>query len=168
MKQLTKDCLVTVKLKNEKSQKYFKKVVEGQVSYQQTGILGKGKFKNQPFKDGATFIAESLLSGDPRQFVEKYVIDRLLSDSKQSVGSLLEISNAFGLDIPILKIKSREIQELFKMRNEISHEFDIRFYNIQGKRNRIERPREIVYKNAQLVYEVAESFFNEVEKELKY
>lgn len=167
LKQLVKDCLVKIKSKNEKSERYFQKVIEKQILYKEDNSKNTDKNrKNQPFKDGATFIAESLLSGDPRKFVEKYVVDRLLADSKQSFGSLQEMSNAFGVDVPILRVKGKEIQELFKMRNEISHEFDIRFHNTQGKRNRIERSREVVSANANLVYEIAKSFFETIEKEM--
>lgn len=168
LKQLIRDSLVSVKGKNDKCQNYFQKVVEKQIlSAQENKYSLNKKNKEKSFTDGATFIAESLLSGNPQDFVEKYVVSRLLDDSKQSYGSLQEISQAYGLVVPILKTKETEIKDLFKMRNEISHEFDIRFHKTQGMRNRIERSRTVINSNANLVYEIADNFFQAVKSELE-
>ena len=166
LKQLIKDTLISVKENNEGSKKYFQKIVERQILHQED-INDSHKNKNQPIKDSAIFIAESLLSDNPRKFVESYVVNRLLSDSKQSHRSLQEIASAFGIKIPILSEKEKEIKDLFKMRNEISHGFDIVFHNTQGRRNRTERPRDDILRNARLVYEICESFYSSVEDELK-
>jgi hypothetical protein len=167
LKQLVKDALIKVKENNENSKKYFQKIVERQILHQGEASEDSRWKKNQPIKDGATFIAESLLSDDPRKFVENYVVSGLLADSKQSFGSLQEIANAFGVKIVVLSEKEKEIKDLFRMRNEISHGFDVVFHNTQGKRNRTERPRDDIAKNAELVNEICKSFYSSVEVEIQ-
>lgn len=167
LKQLVKDTIISVKENNNDSKKYFQKVVKRQILNQENEDRELWKIKNQPIIDGATFIAESLLSDDPRKFVENYVVDRLLKDSKQSFGALQEISSAFGVKVRVLNTKEKEIRDLFRIRNDISHQFDVVFHNTQGKRNRIERSRNVVVKNVNLVYEICEDFYSSIEKELQ-
>ena len=167
LKQLIKDSLVRVKENNEDSKKYFQKIVKRQILNQEEKNTDLKKKRNQPIIDGATFIAESLLSDDPRQFVEKYVVGKLLEDSKQSFGALKEIADAFGVKVTVLTTKEKEIRDLFEMRNEISHQFDVVFHNTQGKRNRIERSRTVINEKANLVYEIADGFFVAIKSELE-
>lgn len=123
IKQLIKDALPVIVLKEKGAQEMLKKFIERK--------LYKGDEIDK------YFVAQILSDPNPHKVLIKSLVDELTSDSMQSVDQILRAAAHF--DIPSNKLvhNPKDIRPIFVARNEITHEMDIDFE--QRNRNRRQR-----------------------------
>jgi len=119
-----------------------------------------------PKKNSANFIAKILVSASPyEQLIENYT-QHLTGSSLQSVDELLRTSSALGIKIGIVNTKSKELREIFKIRNKIIHELDIRFDVKPGQKARNSRTKKGLDEMSDLLLMVAKDYIKAVNQTL--
>lgn len=150
VKQLIREALPKVISKDEGANIVFTGYIEKRISKDET--------------INTKMIASALVSNDPKEFLIQYLVDDLTSGSLQSKDELLGAASFFNIPSNLITSNFNYLQELFSVRNEISHEMDIDLD--QPNRNR--RPRSlrkmVSYTNE--VFKVAGNFLSEVDARL--
>ena len=120
-------------------------------------------------KNGASFLAKILVSTSPYdQLLENYT-RYLTGSSLQSVDELFKASNALGIKVSIVNSKSKELREIFQIRNKIIHELDVCFDVGPGQKARNARTKKGLDEMSNLLLEVADEYIKAVNsKLLKY
>ena len=96
-----------------------------------------------------------------REFIEEYISD-LTAGSLQSAGEITKIGNALGItDVTM----PRDLQEIFKIRNEIIHELDIDFDH--RSRNRRPRSRSSMVHHSNAILKTAEDILGAINRKLE-
>ncbi|MCW9024082.1 MAG: HEPN domain-containing protein [Gammaproteobacteria bacterium] len=117
-------------------------------------------------KNSANFIAKLLVSPKPyEQLVENYTI-HLTGSSLQSVDQLFKASSALGITIKIVNDKSKELREIFEIRNKIIHELDVRFDITHGQKSRNSRTKKGLDEMSDLLLKVAAEYIKAVNQKL--
>jgi hypothetical protein len=107
------------------------------------------------------FLASVLTSDDPRhRIIEAYVAD-LTGGSLQSASELKRVLKALGVDPAKVMHDERQLQEAFKVRNEIIHGLDMNFE--QPNRNRQSRTLSTMVDLTNTLFEVASRVVDAVE-----
>lgn len=107
-------------------------------------------------------IAQYLVQESPRTaLIESYIYD-LTGSSLQSAEEVGRVAAALGLDDPILRKRIAGMGDLFKARNQISHELDLQKIQKQGDRSRRTRNLEDSLKITHEAVEVAQLVINDV------
>lgn len=116
--------------------------------------------------DSPDRLAAALLADSPRQsLVDSYIYD-LTGSSLQSFEELSKGAGALGIDVTLLTQQKNEIVEIFKTRNRIIHELDVKFEAQQGQRDRNGRTKSQLSQDAKLLISLAKSFIQSVENKL--
>jgi hypothetical protein len=121
IKQLIKDCLVKLASSN-------KQVRDGLVKFVERRL-------NKDSTDHSAFLARALVGPLTHRVVMKEYILALTGDSLQSADQVCRAAKALGLEHQKLNIDQVQLQAIFKIRNEIIHEFDINLEGARRKRN---------------------------------
>ena len=115
-------------------------------------------------KNGASFLAKILVSTSPYdQLLENYT-QHLTGSSLQSVDELFKASSALGIKVGIVNSKSKELREIFQIRNLIIHELDVRFDD--GKKARNSRTKKGLDEMSDLLLNVAKEYIKAVNAKL--
>ncbi len=120
-------------------------------------------------KNGASFLAKILVSISPYdQLLENYT-KHLTGNSLQSIDELFKASSALGIKVSIVNSKSKELREIFQIRNKIIHELDVRFDVKPGQKARNSRTKKDLDNMSDLLLKVADEYITAVNfKLLKY
>lgn len=117
-------------------------------------------------KDGASFLAKILVSTSPYdQLLENYT-NFLTGSSLQSVDELFRASSALGIKVSIVNSKSKEIREIFQIRNMIIHELDVRFDVKTGQKARNSRTKKSLDEMSNLLLNIAAEYIKAVNNKL--
>jgi hypothetical protein len=121
-----------------------------------TGRLGTGDIAD------TRVIARYLTSANPRErLIEDYTYD-LTGSSLQSADEVQKVAGALGIDDPELRKRIGGLKDLFRARNEISHELDLREPARHGDRTRRSRRIEPTKKLCHEGLEVGQLIINAV------
>ncbi len=151
IKQTIKDCLSIVIQTDPGAQQEFTKFVER--------YLKKRKAEEVEESIGVDLkkTASILVAESPRQYLIEAHVKELRSNSLQSQEGILKAASAFGIGINELDMKLiKDCQKLFKARNEIIHEMDVLFGQIN--RSRIQRTKSDMVNWTSILFKVAENF----------
>ncbi len=111
-------------------------------------------------------LAVALLADSPRQSLVDSYIYELTGSSLQSFDELAKAAGALGVKVDILTQRKSEIIEIFKTRNKIIHELDVKFEAQQGQRERNSRSKTQLSKEADLLIDLGEKFIEAVNEKL--
>lgn len=112
-------------------------------------------------------LALALLADSPRRHLLDSYIYELTGSSLQSFEELGKAAGALGIKITTLTQKKKDLEEVFRVRNKIIHELDVRFEAQQGQRDRNSRSKTDLERDAKLLLKIGNDFFKAVEKKLE-
>jgi len=135
VKQLVQDALETVLRHDEGSQREFKKFAERRLKKVTSGDDRDRASQGQNSPD-VGFLAELLVSFDPRATLITALTSSLVSDSLQSRDQLLKVAAHFALTRDEVMANDKMTKEGFDARNQIAHEMDIDLLSGKGRRER--------------------------------
>ncbi len=107
-------------------------------------------------------LASALSQRTPRDAFLSTLVKKLTSNSMQSRSQLLSAAAHFGIIADELMSDFKKVDQVFEIRNRISHDMDIDFN--QSNRRRFPRKREDMVGNTNLLLEIADKFFVAIEK----
>ena len=123
LKQMVRDALETVIDRDHGAEAQFRSFVEKRLSRQEN--------------PDPKLLSELLTSGNPRGMLIGHLVDDLTSRSLQSKDEVLRAASYFAIPPKDVIRDISKLHEIFRCRNEISHEMDIDL----GQSNRNRRPR---------------------------
>jgi hypothetical protein len=135
VKQLVQDALPKVLDHDEGAQREFKKFAERRLKRAQSVDEPEKGTAGQTFTD-VRFLAELLVSFNPRSQLISALTNFLVSDSLQSRDQLLRVAAHFALTKDDVMKNDRVTKEAFDARNQITHEMDIDLPSGKGRRER--------------------------------
>jgi hypothetical protein len=147
-KQLIRDALPTVIEKNLGAHAMLKQHVERQV-----------------LRDSANtsaILAELLVDPDPRSRLVVRLVADLTAGSLQSSEELMRVGSYFDIPSKDLAQDARALQAIFNVRNQIVHEMDVDFGQVN--RNRRSRTRASMIQYTNEVFRVATALLGEIDK----
>ena len=112
-------------------------------------------------------LAEALLADSPRQSIIDSYIYELTGSSLQSFEELAKAGGALGINTNFLNNDKSYIIEIFKTRNKIIHELDIKFEELPGQRERNSRTKKQLKSDARLLLSIADNFIKGVEEKIE-
>lgn len=112
-------------------------------------------------------LASALLADSPRRHLLDSYIYELTGSSLQSFEELGKASGALGIEVTALAQKKKQLVEVFRVRNKIIHELDVRFEAQQGRRDRNSRSKTDLERDAKLLIKIGNDFVAAVEKKLE-
>ena len=126
----------------------------------------KADSEGKPDKNYVKFLAKILVSPAPYdQLVDDYTIS-LTGNSLQSVDELFKAASALGIKVNRVNDENKKIKEIFKIRNKIIHELDVRFDVRQGQKARNPRTKKELDEMSDLLLQIADDFIKEVNSKL--
>ena len=148
LKQLIRDTLPLLLPSNQQAQDKFESFAADR--------LGTGELAD------TRMLARYLTSSDPRsRLIEDYIL-HLTGSSLQSAEEVQLVAGALGIDDGALRKRISGLRPLFAMRNEISHELDLRRPEKQGDRSRRTRRKDRTIKQCHEGLEVGQQIINAV------
>jgi hypothetical protein len=135
VKQLIQDALEMVLRHDEGAQREFKKFAERRLKKTSTEDDRDRGMPGQNSPD-VSFLAELLVSFDPRSLLISTLTNTLVSDSLQSRDQLLKVAAHFALTKDEVMANDKITKEAFDARNQIAHEMDVDLQNGKGRRER--------------------------------
>ena len=148
LKQLIRDTLPLLLDRNEQAHGKFETFAANRL---RTGDTADAKV-----------LARYLTSSDPRgRLIEDYIYE-LTGSSLQSDKEVQLAAGALGINDGQLRKRIKGLEELFSMRNEISHELDLQRPEKQGDRSRRTRGMGPTIKQCHEGLEVGQLIINEV------
>lgn len=157
VKELIKGAIRSLAEKDENVQKGLEEYARRQLRDDSDGSFAK---------NGASFIANILVSSSPyEQLIEKYTL-HLTGSSLQSVDELFKASGALGINVGLVNSNSKDLREIFIIRNKIIHELDVRFDGTSGQKARNSRTKTKLDKMSDLLLKVADEYIKAVNQKL--
>ena len=154
LKNLFKSCLQQLILQDIKVKEAFEKFIQRELS--------KGSAE-QPLN--TKLLAQALVEPLPIFHLGERYVYELTGSSLQSADQIFSASAALGIDpAKQAKLKKTRLDEIFKARNKIIHEFDIDFSG--ARRNRVQRSMTTMVEMTNDLLEVSERFVELVRKKL--
>jgi hypothetical protein len=135
VKQLIQDTLEIVLRHDEGAQREFKKFAERRLKKTST-IDDRDRGTPGQNSPDVSFLAELLVSFDPRSLLISTLTNTLVSDSLQSRDQLLKVATHFALTRDEVMVNDKITKEAFDARNQIAHEMDVDLQNGEGRRDR--------------------------------
>ena len=112
-------------------------------------------------------LVSALLADSPRKdLVDSYIYE-LTGSSLQSFEELAKAAGALGVKIDTLNQNKKVITDIFRIRNMIIHELDVKFESQQGQRERNSRTKTKLAKDAELLLSIATEFISSVDQKLE-
>ena len=150
VKQLIRDALPTVIERNEAANESFKRFIAGR--------LRRGdEFDHK-------LMAEVLCDIEPINRLVDTLISELVSGSLQSTSAVFRAGSFFDIPSRELQEDVQSLNEVFLTRNQIIHEMDVDF--AQLNRNRRPRRLQSMIDGTNLIFSVANAFLMRVEAKL--
>lgn len=150
LKQLVRDALESVIDCNDGAETQFRLFVERR-------LLREGNTDPK-------LLSELLTSRNPRSVLIGRLIEDLTSGSLQSKEEILRVASHFAIAPEKAAGELGKLQDIFRCRNEISHEMDIDF--AQPNRNRRPRSRKDMIAYTKAILELASGLLAGVDKRL--
>jgi hypothetical protein len=135
VKQLIEDALGTVLDHDLGAQQQFKTFVERRLK-KASAADDRERALNPPASPDMSFLAELLVSFDPRSKLIDALTEALRSDSLQSRDQLLRVAAHFALTKDDVMADDKATREAFDARNQITHEMDIDLPSGKDRRER--------------------------------
>lgn len=110
-------------------------------------------------------LLHAILTESPKKILIENLVNDLTRGSLQSVDELFRVASFFNIPSKELIDDPKVLKNVFKIRNQISHEMDIDFS--QRNRNRRPRARDDMIQHTNTVFKAANIFLDEVNKKLK-
>lgn len=151
IKQLIKDALERVIIKDKGSQQEFQKFVERKLKKESVD------FNEEKLVFNAKFLASVIINDNPKEELIGRLKYDLTSDSLQSKDQLLKIAAYFAITKDSLFNDEDTTKKALDARNEIIHEMDINF-NIARQKNKKQRKVEEMVKFTENILRVATTF----------
>lgn len=150
VKQLIKDALPKIVQSNEGAHGAFVEYIER-------------RLKREGDKS-VSLIATLIADKSPRDRLIRDWVKSLTDDSMQSFEQLSKVAASFDIPTITLTNQPEKVKNVFKIRNQISHEMDIDF----SKNNRSRRPRarKEMVKATEELFDIANNFLAAVDKRL--
>ena len=120
-----------------------------------------------PAKSSTNFLAKILVSSSPYELLIENYTRHLTGSSLQSVDELFKASSALGIKIDTVNTNSKELREIFIIRNKIIHELDVRLDIIPGKTARNQRTEIGLNEMSDLLLSVGDDFIQAVNQKLR-
>jgi hypothetical protein len=150
VKQLVRDALPQVIEKDDGSMILFSERVE------------KSIFKKQD--TDTKLLTKAILSDSPRKTLIENFINELTENSLQSAEELLRIGAYFNIASGDITTDVDKLKQIFRVRNQISHEMDIDFTQSNRSRRPRRRDKMISYTNDLL--KIGKAFLEHVDRKL--
>lgn len=161
VKQLIKDALPKVVLRDKGAQQEFQKYIERRIR------KSSSDEKEKIITVDTQFLAEVLLHPFPRSLLVRHLTKHLTDDSLQSKGQLLKVATYFAITEKEILEDPELTQQAFKVRNEIIHEMDVNFESVgSGQKKRHQRAKEAVINYCKNVLIVGVKFIDTVNTKL--
>jgi hypothetical protein len=109
-------------------------------------------------------LAQALMADSPREHMRNELFRELTGSSLQSKDQLLKVAAHFAIGAQQLTSNLDQLKKTFDARNQIAHEMDIQFGQIN--RGRRSRTLEQMTEHTTLLLKVACAFYAEVEKKV--
>lgn len=138
IKQIIRDCLVTLAEKDEKVRQGIETFVTRRIK-----TTEEDSFSTQTVK----FLASILVSDSPKKKILEEYINSLTGGSLQSPEELIRAVYALGLEPNACSIDNTACKRIFDIRNKIIHELDINFDAPRRRRHVRRRDDMIEYTN---------------------
>jgi hypothetical protein len=122
------------------------------------------KYINKNIDQNIELLIQSIVSYNPRDVLTQNLISELVAGSLQSVDELFRVASFFNIPSKKLIDNPSDLKEIFKTRNQISHEMDIDFS--QSNRNRRPRAMMTMINYTEQIFKVSESFLEETQNKL--
>ena len=123
-----------------------------------------------------TILASNILDeinkqdGNDYDVLFEVIISRVVKDlrgrSLQSPSQIMQTARGFNIAEDTITIHKQSLREVFKIRNQISHDMDIKFEGSPGKSNRRPRRRNDMVAHANLLLTVSVNFLQAVDAKL--
>ncbi len=152
IKQVVRDALETVIDKNSGAHENFRIFVEKRLAKQ-------GTFDPK-------FLARVLTEMDPRKVLIEELVGELTSQSLQSKDQVLRTASYFDIPTKDLVSDIDQLDQVFRSRNQISHEMDVDLN--QTNRNRRPRQKNVMIDYTKVILEVTRIFLVNVDQRLQF
>jgi hypothetical protein len=111
-------------------------------------------------------IASALVAESPRDdLIESYIYE-LTGSSLQSFEQLASASGALGISPDELTQNKDALKRIFKVRNKIVHELDVKFDEQPGQRDRESRTKAQLETDARMLVTIGQAFVDAVDAKL--
>lgn len=151
LKQLIRDALKLVIDQSEGAQLQFRSFIEKRLARQ--GNLDP------------RFLSEVLMGTNPRDVLMFSLVEDLTSKSLQSKEQILKAASYFDIPSRDLTSNIEQLGNIFRARNQISHEMDVDF--TQQNRNRRPRRKAEMIEYTRVILQLANRILKETDKKLK-
>lgn len=151
VKQLINDALEEVIAINEGAFNEFKNFTESK-------ILSKDRVNSK-------LLSELFTSNNPQKVLMKLLKKELTQNSLQSADELFKVASFFNIETNKLEPSPKELKEIFKVRNQITHELDVDMESDEFVMRK--REIELVKKYSNHLLNLSEKFILLVENTLK-
>lgn len=155
VKQILRDALPVALARSAGAQAKFEEFVQKNLGH-------------RPTDDGtvldAKFLSRILTSESPRAALLETLIGAMTADSLQSVPQLARACAYLGVDISNLGVDTRQLAEVFKMRNQIVHEMDVQLG--AGPHKRRVRARDDMVASTEQLLSAGESLLTTLDKRI--
>ena len=149
IKELVKGSVRALAEHDPEVQRGLEEYTKRQLKDDKDGSLAKG---------ASSFLAKILVSASPYdQLLDNYT-RHLTGSSLQSVDELFKASSALGIKVSMVNSKSKELRDIFFIRNKIIHELDVRFDVKHGQKARNSRTKKGLDEMSNLLLKVAEEY----------
>lgn len=150
IKQLVRDALSLTLDRSREAEDNFRTFISRRLARQ--GTLDPG------------FLSSVLASRDPRTVLVGTLVSDLTSQSLQSRDQVLRVASYFDIPSAALATDPRQLDRIFRARNEIVHEMEVDF--AQTNRNRRPRRKAGMIDHTTEILRVANAFLIEVDRRL--
>jgi hypothetical protein len=129
--------------------------------------LKKGSILDLPAEvTSYKFLSLLITTDSPKKALIAKLIDELRSGSLQSADELLKVANYFAISPEALKLNTKKLKDVFKVRNKIIHEMDITLE--KPNRKRTQRNCSDMIQNTNFILKTAENFIKCVDEMYNY
>lgn len=113
----------------------------------------------------AQLLVDALVANDPKALLVEGLVYELTASSLQSSEQLFRVASFFNIPTSQLTADPKGLGQVFKIRNEISHEMDIDFS--QPNRNRRPRSQNAMIVHANTLFSVGRAFLERVDDKIR-
>jgi hypothetical protein len=153
-KQLIRDCLLPVVAASDQARDAFQGYVERR-------LKGRGAASEELVGFDPKFAAAALVAPDMRIHLVESLAAELTSGSLQSLDELKRVAVFLAGDLKVLEARGAGLKSAFDARNQIIHEMDIDFSQVN--RNRFSRTKKSMVQHANALLEASQLLISSVD-----
>ncbi len=151
VKKLINDTIDKIINNDEGAAKQFKDFVDKKIQENKNGINSK-------------LLSELFTCDNPKEQLISVLKRDLTANSLQSAEELFKVASYFNIPTAEFSIRADTLKEIFKVRNQISHEMDVELNSENFKRNKRTKPE--AEKISKDLLELAEEFISLIETKI--